>query len=163
MPRAAAPQPTETVCSWASSPAVRSVMRGNRKRDTTPELALRRAVHARGLRYRVAARPLATHRWTADLVFRAPRVAVFVDGCYWHGCPDHFTPPRTNSGYWGPKIARNRERDARVNQDLAAGGWRVVRIWEHDDPLEAARRVEAVVRDRHAARGENSPPAASPV
>src|SRR5688572_15588767 len=90
--------------SWASSAAVRSVMQGNRKRDTSPEVALRRAVHALGLRYRVACRPLETKRWTADLLFTRARVAVFVDGCFWHGCPVHFTAPRTNAGYWSPKI-----------------------------------------------------------
>ena len=98
--------------SWASSAAVRTVMRGNRKRDTRPEVGLRKAVHGLGLRYRVAARPLADGRWTADLVFPRARVAVFLDGCFWHGCPAHFTPPRTNGTYWGPKIARNRARDA---------------------------------------------------
>ena len=132
--------------SWASSPAVRKVMRGNRKRDTRPELAVRRIVHGRGLRYRVAARPLADRRWTADLVFRRARVAVFIDGCYWHGCPDHFSPPSTNKGYWGPKIAGNRARDAEVDAALRAAGWSVVRAWEHEDPRDVAERVDRTVR-----------------
>jgi DNA mismatch endonuclease (patch repair protein) len=123
-------------------------MRGNRKRDTSPELALRRAVHGLGLRYRVAERPLRDRRWTADLVFRSARVAVFVDGCYWHGCPTHFKPPRTNSDYWGPKIARNKDRDALVDRTLANEGWAVVRFWEHDDPVRAASRVAEVVGGR---------------
>jgi DNA mismatch endonuclease, patch repair protein len=128
---------------WASSPAVRLVMQGNRKRDTQPELSLRRAVHAAGLRYRVAAKPLPKRPWTADLVFRPARVAVFLDGCYWHGCPDHFTPPRTNSGYWSSKIGRNRSRDALVDNELRESGWTPVRIWEHES-TEAA--LDAVVR-----------------
>jgi DNA mismatch endonuclease (patch repair protein) len=134
---------------WASSPAVRLVMQGNRKRDTRPELSLRRAVHAAGLRYRVATRPLPERPWTADLVFRPARVAVFVDGCYWHGCPDHYNPPRTNSGYWSSKIGRNRSRDALVDSELQAAGWSPLRIWEHE-PTEAAldRVVQAVRRAR---------------
>ena len=121
-------------------------MRGNRKRDTRPEVALRQAVHALGLRYRVACRPLETERWTADLVFTRARVAVFVDGCFWHGCPEHFSAPRTNGEYWSPKIARNRERDAITNAALREAGWTVLRIWEHEDVARAARRVAAAVR-----------------
>jgi DNA mismatch endonuclease, patch repair protein len=121
-------------------------MRGNRKRDTEPEVALRRAVHGLGLRYRVAARPLSDRPWTADLVFPRARVAVFLDGCYWHGCPDHYTQPRTNAGYWGPKIERNRARDAIVERDLKMAGWTSLRIWEHEPTVAAAARVAAVVR-----------------
>jgi DNA mismatch endonuclease (patch repair protein) len=121
-------------------------MRGNRRRDTRPEVGLRKAVHAHGLRYRVAARPLADRRWTADLVFTRARVAVFVDGCYWHGCPEHFSPPRTNGTYWDAKIARNRERDGIIDADLAGAGWTVVRIWEHEDANIAAAQVVAAVR-----------------
>lgn len=121
-------------------------MRGNRKRDTQPEVALRRAVHRLGLRYRVATRPLPDKHWTADLVFPSVRIAVFVDGCYWHGCPEHYAKPRTNATYWVPKIERNRARDAIVDQDLAAAGWTSVRIWEHESMIEAAARVAALVR-----------------
>jgi DNA mismatch endonuclease (patch repair protein) len=121
-------------------------MRGNRKRDTRPEVTLRRMLHSRGLRYRVAARPLAGRPWTADLVFAAPRVAVFVDGCYWHGCPDHYHVPRTNAGYWAPKIERNQARDAIVDGELAEAGWRVVRVWEHESLSRSADRVESAVR-----------------
>jgi DNA mismatch endonuclease (patch repair protein) len=116
-------------------------MRGNRKRDTRPELLLRRAVHRFGLRYRVATRPLPNRPWTADLVFRSARVAVFVDGCFWHGCPEHYGEPRTNTGYWAPKIARNRERDEVVTRELCEAGWTVVRIWEHEDVAVATERV----------------------
>ena len=133
--------------SWASSPAVRSVMRGNRKRDTRPEVALRRAVHRQGLRYRVATRPIDVCG-TADLVFAGSRVAVFVDGCFWHACPTHFAPPQTNAAYWGPKIARNRARDEQIDAVLREAGWRPVRVWEHEDPIAAATRVIAIVRSR---------------
>ena len=121
-------------------------MRGNRRRDTTPELAVRRAVHALGLRYKVDARPLPELNRRADLVFTRSKVAVFVDGCYWHGCPEHGTAARTNANYWGPKIARNRERDIETDQRLTDAGWTVVRVWEHDDPQGVARTVDATVR-----------------
>ena len=133
---------------WASSAAVRNVMRANRRRDTRPELAVRQRLHALGLRYRVASRPLPDRRWTADVVFTRARVAVFIDGCYWHGCPEHFSPPRTNASYWGPKIARNKARDAQVDAALDAAGWIVVRAWEHEPASDVADRVASVVSAR---------------
>ena len=123
-------------------------MRCNRNRDTRPELAVRSAVHALGLRYRVAARPIAGVRRSADLVFRRRRVAVFVDGCYWHGCPDHFVLPRTNVDYWSAKIGRNRARDAETDALLAEAGWTVIRVWEHEDPRQGADRVREVLGRR---------------
>lgn len=132
--------------SWASSPAVRAVMRGNRKRDTQPELTLRRTLHRQGLRYRVACRPLVGRPWTVDLMFAGPRVAVFVDGCYWHGCPEHYVVPRTHASYWAPKIARNRARDRIVDTELADAGWTVLRVWEHEAARDAADRVANTVR-----------------
>jgi DNA mismatch endonuclease (patch repair protein) len=124
-------------------------MQANRKRDTQPELAVRKAVHRLGLRYRVACRPLPSKRFTADLVFPSERVAVFVDGCFWHGCPEHFSSPRTNASYWGPKIARNQARDAAAMAALKAAGWIGLRIWEHEDPSQAASHVaEAVLSAR---------------
>jgi DNA mismatch endonuclease (patch repair protein) len=128
-------------------------MQGNRKRDTRPEMAVRRAVHRLGLRYRVARRPLPGQRFTADLVFPAARVAVFVDGCFWHGCPEHFTPPRTNASYWGPKIARNQARDAAAMAALQAAGWIGLRIWEHEPPDLAARCIAETVRDAQGLQG----------
>lgn len=130
----------------ASSPAVRDQMSRLGQRDTGPELALRSELHRRGLRFRVDRRPVAEIRTRADLVFPRARVAVYVDGCFWHGCPDHGTTPKANSGFWGPKLARNKERDRQIDEGLAAAGWTVVRVWEHEDPLEAADRVESVVR-----------------
>src|ERR1700743_2121048 len=99
---------TKKGISWASSKTVRRVMQGNRSRDTKPEMAVRRAVHALGLRYRVCSRPLPLARRTADIVFRKTRVVLFVDGCFWHGCPEHHTHPKVNADYWKDKIARNK-------------------------------------------------------
>lgn len=127
-------------------------MQGNRSRDTKPELAVRRAIHRRGLRYRVAVRPEPALRRTADLVFRSARVAVFVDGCYWHGCPEHFIAPLTNSAYWGPKVGGNVARDRDTDRVLNAAGWTVMRFWEHEDPEAAADAVAAVVAEARLTR-----------
>jgi DNA mismatch endonuclease (patch repair protein) len=124
-------------------------MQSNRSRDTKPELALRSAVHARGLRYRVAAKPLTGLRRTADLVFPRAKVAVFLDGCFWHGCPEHHTVAASNATFWADKVAGNRTRDRDTDSRLADAGWVSVRVWEHEDPVEAARRVEDVVRGRN--------------
>lgn len=131
----------------ASSEGVRKSMRSNKSRDTKPELALRRAVHALGLRYRVATRPLPRFRRTADLVFTRVKLAVFVDGCFWHGCPDHHTRAKTNSEYWSEKVRRNRERDIETTEVLRSEGWTVLRFWEHEAPLTAAERVASVYRE----------------
>ncbi len=114
--------------------------------DTAPELALRRELHGRGLRYRVQLHVPGNRRRRIDVAFTRAKVAVFVDGCYWHGCPAHGTRPKTNSEWWDWKIARNRARDADTNQLLENQGWRVVRVWEHEDPSTAADRVEHLVR-----------------
>ncbi|WP_285701183.1 very short patch repair endonuclease [Actinomadura sp. NBRC 104412] len=132
----------------ASSEGVRRSMQGNKGRDTKPELALRRAVHALGLRYRVSIRPLPAVRRTADLVFTKVQVAVFLDGCFWHGCPDHHTKARTNADYWADKVTRNRLRDAETDRLLRDADWQVIRVWEHEDPTEAALRIARVVRSR---------------
>lgn len=131
-------------------------MQANRSRDTRPELALRRAVHALSLRYRVAARPVPGLRRTADLVFRGPKVAVFLDGCFWHGCPEHHTVAVRNGAYWAEKVEKNRTRDADTDRRLAEAGWAVLRVWEHEDPQSAAQRVLALVSSRRSRRaGEN--------
>lgn len=132
--------------SWASSRASRSVMRGNRGRDTRPELLLRSRLHGMGFRYRVAKRPVPEIRRTADLVFTRARVAVFVDGCFWHGCPEHYRPARRNSEFWNDKIDRNKERDGETDEALRARGWTVVRVWEHEEVSEAAEKVIELLR-----------------
>jgi DNA mismatch endonuclease (patch repair protein) len=123
-------------------------MQSNRGKDTTPELALRRSVHALGLRYRVSRRPLPELRRTADLVFSRAKVAVFLDGCFWHGCAEHHTAAATNADYWSAKLHENRRRDAETDERLREAGWLPVRIWEHERPSNAAQRVASVVRDR---------------
>ncbi|WP_439710238.1 very short patch repair endonuclease [Demequina lignilytica] len=145
---------SRTAESWATTEGVRAAMRANRKRDTAPELAVRRIVHASGLRYRVAAAPIRGVRRTADLLFRPTKVAVFIDGCFWHSCPIHATSPQAHSDYWLPKLERNRERDAETNAILEAAGWTVLRFWEHEDPTEVAATVVAVVTERRIPRSE---------
>ncbi len=139
--------------SWASSEGVRRSMRANKGRDTKPELRIRSAVHALGMRYHVNARPLPQLRRTADLLFTKARIAVFVDGCFWHGCPEHHSVSKTNADYWAEKVRTNRLRDAATDQALREAGWSVVRIWEHEPVESAANRIfeswlEATGRER---------------
>lgn len=145
------PTPAEPTSSWASSPAVRSVMRANRARDTRPELALRSAIREHGLHYRIDIRPVSDIRRRADVVFLGAKIAVFCDGCYWHGCPDHYRPARRNSDFWTSKIDGNRTRDRETDQLLADAGWQVIRVWEHEDPRIAAARVVEAVRESRGA------------
>jgi DNA mismatch endonuclease (patch repair protein) len=122
-------------------------MRRTRRRDTSAELALRRELHRRGLRYFVDRPPLKVdRRRRADIVFPSARVAIYVDGCFWHGCPTHGTWPKTNAPWWREKIERNRARDRSTNEALREAGWTVLRVWEHEDPGAAANRVEKAVR-----------------
>lgn len=119
-------------------------------RDTPAELALRRELFGRGFRYRVDTRPLPAVNRRADLVFRRQRVAVFVDGCYWHGCPEHCKMPKSNKGWWAQKIGGNRARDEDTDCKLREAGWVPVRIWEHQLPEEAAAFVANVLAARTA-------------
>lgn len=123
-------------------------MQAIRSRDTAPELAVRHLLHAHGFRYRVDFPPLAGVRRTADIVFPGPRVAVFIDGCFWHSCPEHGHNVDTNASYWGPKLARNRERDLETSDILIANGWLPVRFWAHEDPVMIADQIEWLVRSR---------------
>jgi DNA mismatch endonuclease (patch repair protein) len=134
--------------SWASNPTARKVMLGNRSRDTKPELAVRRLLHAAGLRYRVAFRPITGLRRTADIVFTKQRIAVFIDGCYWHACPVHGTMAKSNAEYWSTKLARNVARDADTNNRLREEGWTVLRFWEHEDPAAVASAIAEAVASR---------------
>jgi len=118
-------------------------MKGNRSRDTRPEVLLRSALHRHGLRFRKEYRIRNADRsCRADVVFTRQRLAVFVDGCFWHGCPEHGRVPRSNNDYWRAKLARNRERDHATNAALVAEGWRVLRLWEHEGVENAVRAVE---------------------
>lgn len=122
-------------------------MRRVRSRDTSCELLLRSELHRRGWRYSLRKKLPGS----PDIVLVAARVAVFVDGCFWHGCPEHCRRPSSNTAYWHRKINRNMERDDRVNAELKAAGWRVVRLWEHEvrqSPARCAARVERIARSR---------------
>src|SRR5262245_29646094 len=132
----------------ASSEAAKKRMESTRRRDTAPEVALRAALHRMGLRYRIDRKPLPDLHRRADVVFFSARVAVYIDGCFWHGCPTHATWPKENAEFWRNKIETNRRRDADTDRRLADSGWLVVRVWEHEAPGEAAERVAAVVRSR---------------
>ena len=116
-------------------------MLANRRRDTDPELQVRSLLHAAGLRYRVDFAPGANRRRRADIVFTRARIAVFIDGCFWHGCFDHFIAPRSNSEYWAQKIDANRRRDRETTAQLEAEGWMVLRYWEHASPDAAAEEI----------------------
>ncbi|MGX1474996.1 UNVERIFIED_CONTAM: DNA mismatch endonuclease (patch repair protein) [Streptomyces canus] len=132
-------------------------MQAIRNRDTKPERLIRSLVHAQGLRYRVAAKPLPGLRRTADMVFGPAKVAVFIDGCYWHGCPEHYVPPKTNPGYWSDKVARNVARDRDTDQRLEEAGWTVLRFWEHESSHDCAARIAAEVEKRRRATRKTKP------
>ncbi len=139
----------------ASSPEARRRMQANRGRNTKPELALRRELFARGLRYRVDHPVLPGSRRRADVVFTRARVVVFVDGCFWHGCPVHGTKARTNSEFWANKIDTNRRRDADTDARLRAAGWRVLRFWEHEPTTDCADVVARACRTRTLEEGRS--------
>ncbi len=143
--------------SYASSAGVRSRMQLQRTRDTAPELAVRRILHSMGLRYRVDSQPLQDLRRRADVVFGPTKVAVFIDGCFWHGCPQHSRKTTTaNPEYWSAKIERNRRRDADTDVRLNSAGWTVIRVWEHESADEVATRVASAVRDSVLRRSTNA-------
>jgi DNA mismatch endonuclease (patch repair protein) len=136
----------------ASSAAALQRMRRQQRRDTNPEIALRRELFRRGYRYRVDTPPLPGSRRRADIVFRRARVAVFVDGCFWHGCPQHGTAPAANADWWARKLRQNVERDRDTTARLEEQGWTVVRVWEHVSPTEAADVVALALRPATAGR-----------
>lgn len=129
------PQPTST--------AARNRMRANRRANTKPEVRLRSTLHKKGLRFRKDF-PIRLDRRRIvypDVVFTKKMIAVFVDGCFWHSCPEHGSVPKSNQDYWIPKLRQNAERDRAVSQELLDVGWTVVRIWEHEPPEEAADSI----------------------
>ena len=133
-----------------SSPATTNVMQANRGRDTRPEIAVRSLLHRRGLRFRTRHTiRLDGRRWTRpDVVFTRARVAVFIDGCFWHSCPEHGTEPRQNAGYWAPKLVKNVERDRDTDAQLVARGWLALRAWDHEDAAFVVDRIAAAVAAR---------------
>ncbi|MEU8762120.1 very short patch repair endonuclease [Streptomyces sp. NPDC048659] len=139
--------------SLETTPPTSSRMSRQRSRNTGVEVALRRFLHAAGLRYRIHRRPLKGVRREADIVFGPAKVAVFVDGCFWHGCPEHATWPKRNAEFWRDKIQKNRARDADTDARLAKAGWMSLRVWEHESAGEAAERVAAIVTERRVTLG----------
>ncbi|MDH6289179.1 very short patch repair endonuclease [Rhodococcus opacus] len=131
----------------ATDPATSARMRAQRRRDTAPELALRRELHRRGVRYYVDRAPMKGVRRRADLVFPRRKVAVYVDGCFWHSCPQHATFPKNNAQWWAEKLAGNVTRDRDTDTRLTDAGWTVVRVWEHENPVVAANRVQEALDD----------------
>lgn len=124
-------------------------MRATRQYDTACEMALRSRLHRKGLRYRLHKHVIPGTRRTVDIAFPKEKIAVFVDGCFWHGCPLHGTTPKTNTKWWREKIETNRQRDLDTNQKLHTIGWHVIRIWEHESPIKAAERImRAVLKAR---------------
>lgn len=127
-------------------------MVANRRRDTSPELALRSALHRSGLRFRVDQPLPFDRRRRADIVFPRQKIAVFVDGCFWHGCPEHYSAPKANADYWREKVERNQGRDRDTDERLHALGWAVIRVWEHEVPVTTAvERIRAEVTTRRSA------------
>lgn len=137
------------------APGTRRSMLANRRRDTKPEVAVRRLLHARGIRFRIDY-PIGTRERSirVDIVLPRAKLAIFIDGCFWHGCPEHGTMPERNRDYWEPKIARNRERDLHQTRLIGEEGWRVLRFWTHESPEAICDQIAASVE-----RGSDSGPA----
>ena len=130
----------------AASPETHRKMAAVGRRDTPQEMTIRKALFRAGCRYKTQFRPLSDHRWTADIAFTKAKVLVFVDGCYWHGCPIHGSIPKTNREWWTAKIGRNVERDREATRVLTERGWTVVRVWSHEDPTAAAESILKILK-----------------
>ncbi len=131
-----------------SSPGVSARMSRQASKDTAVELAVRRLLHAAGLRYRVEYPVPGLPRRRIDVAFPRAKVAVLIDGCFWHGCPQHATHPKANADWWRAKLERNMARDRETTEHLVAAGWAVLRFWEHEAPEDVAVRVAAAVQER---------------
>ncbi|MGW2087473.1 very short patch repair endonuclease [Streptomyces sp. NPDC001880] len=128
-----------------SSPDVSARMSLQPSRDTAPEVAVRKLLHASGYRYRLHERVPGMSRRTIDIAFTRAKVAVLIDGCFWHGCPFHATQPKANAEWWRQKLDRNMARDLETTEHLIDAGWTVLRFWEHEPPAEVAEQVAAAV------------------
>ena len=143
----------------ASSPKIRATMRAVGSSDTAPERSLRSALFRTGLRFRKEQPLLREQRWKADILFPGVNLCIFVDGCFWHGCPIHYRCPKSNSSWWHEKITDNQRRDRHVGKVLRSAGWTVVRVWEHEivaDAEACAKRVCRVYERLDRARGKGS-------
>jgi DNA mismatch endonuclease (patch repair protein) len=123
-------------------------MQAVKPRDTAPEKALRSELHKLGLRYQIDTRPVKELNRRADIIFRSAKVAIFVDGCFWHGCPKHGTQAKANAEFWRNKIRRNQERDTETNKLLKKAGWKVIRVWEHEDPQKVSKKIYEIIIKR---------------
>lgn len=141
-------QRTTDTGSRATTPEVRARMQRQRRRDTKPEVNLRSLLHKRGLRFRVDISPMVSLRRRADIVFTRARVAIFVDGCFWHSCPLHGTVPKSNKEFWKDKLDTNRRRDQDTDARLAQAGWVSIHVWEHEDPSDRVEEIAAVIISR---------------
>lgn len=130
----------------ASSPEVSERMRRAKTSGTEPELAVRRLLFANGFRYRVQSRVPGLSRRTIDVAFPGKRLAVFIDGCFWHGCAQHRTVPKKNHAWWVAKLIENRQRDWDTDKTLVRMGWRVLRFWEHDDPIRVMAAIQSTLK-----------------
>ncbi|MEU3657019.1 very short patch repair endonuclease [Streptomyces sp. NPDC032161] len=128
-----------------SSPGVSARMSRQPSRDTTPEVAVRKLLHASGYRYRINARVPGMSRRTMDIAFTRAKVAIFLDGCFWHGCPVHATQPKSNAEWWRQKLDRNMARDKETTTHLESQGWTVLRFWEHESVEDVMGKVTATV------------------
>jgi DNA mismatch endonuclease (patch repair protein) len=135
-----------TIVSMTNASATtRKRMQAMRQRDTDCEVLIRRALLARGLRYRVNCRVSKMNKAQPDIVFSTAKVAIFIDGCYWHACSLHGTAPKNNAKWWADKFQANRTRDARADSMLRSEGWKVIRVWEHEDPSDVVHRIVAAI------------------
>lgn len=136
------PYPTPT------SPVATKKMRSNRRSNTKPEVLLRSALHRSGLRFRkdFAIRLPTGKVVHSDIAFTRRKLAVFVDGCFWHCCPEHGTIPKSNQSYWVPKLRQNVDRDKAIDCELRAAGWRVIRVWEHMSPVDATKQISELLK-----------------
>jgi DNA mismatch endonuclease (patch repair protein) len=141
----------------AVTPSTTRRMARTVQRDNMGERALRSALHRRGLRFRLHRRIVEGTRRTADIVLPRVKVAIFLDGCFWHGCPQHATSPKNNANWWRAKIDSNIARDRDTNQRLAALGWIVLRFWTHEDFESVADRIVAIVNEQRRSRGHHRP------
>jgi DNA mismatch endonuclease (patch repair protein) len=123
-------------------------MQAAKPRDTAPEKALRSALHRKGLRFRVDVKPVKELNRRADIVFRSAKVAIFVDGCFWHGCPIHGTQAKANAVFWRNKIRQNQKRDVNTTKRLREAGWKVIRVWEHEAPIRTAEKIHNIIEKR---------------
>ncbi|MFF4436786.1 very short patch repair endonuclease [Streptomyces sp. NPDC001621] len=130
-------------------------------RDTAPEVAVRRLLHAAGLRYRVNVPVPGMPRRTVDIVFTRAKVAIFLDGCFWHGCPEHATHPKANAAWWRAKLDKNMARDLETTAHLTAAGWTVLRFWEHEAAEEVARRIATSVATGRTPTNERGAPSST--